>query len=342
MDGDPLTLRGGHVTAASHEVHGSVRRRLPVLVGVPRAALGLHGFRIQARGRFLRAMRPRERSGHPLRGAYASTMQCLRRALLLAVIAIPAGVGTAEAAIWYVAPGGSGSACDQLSPCGSLDIAYDRASPGDRVQVAAGTYGPQVVTGDKGSAIPVVIEPSPRATVQVAGPLGVDADHVTIRGMWASERYGVSNGRPEDPIVGVRLESVLGPTGYFQNVRDFTLTGRRAGGQRRCEGHNHWGHGPVVATCRSRECIYTTIHRRRPTSIWSASLTPTSRALWFETAILTVAATLAEVVPVDVEVEAAVLRPRPLRLGEFGAFKSIRDRRNRREEEATRRRGRHA
>jgi len=49
---------------------------------------------------------------------------------------------------------------------------------------------------------------------------------------------------------------------------------------------------------------------------------------------------VAEVVPNSVEVETAVLPPRPLPLAAFRAVKSIQDRRIRREEQATRCRGR--
>ena len=51
------------------------------------------------------------------------------------------------AASLFVAPGGDDSgACSQSAPCASLNGAYQRASAGDTVQVAAGTYSNQVIT----------------------------------------------------------------------------------------------------------------------------------------------------------------------------------------------------
>ena len=152
------------------------------------------------------------------------------RTAVLAVAAVLMGTGTAEAATVYVAVGGSGSTCSSTAPCGTFDAAYDRAAPGDRVEVAAGSYGTQSITGDKGSSTPVVIEPAAGATAQVNGDLDVRADYVTVRNIPASGGYDVDNSEPANPIVGVRLENVRGPMGYFQNVRDFTLKGGDLGG----------------------------------------------------------------------------------------------------------------
>ena len=52
------------------------------------------------------------------------------------------------AANLFVAPGGNDSGtCAQSAPCASLNGAYQRASAGDTVQVAAGTFGNQVIAG---------------------------------------------------------------------------------------------------------------------------------------------------------------------------------------------------
>jgi hypothetical protein len=159
------------------------------------------------------------------------TLSGLAVVAALTVAALTTGGRTAEGTTWHVAPGGSGGACSRPAPCGSFDVAYDRASPGDRVRLAAGSYGPQAITGDKRSTAPVVIEPAPDASVQVDGVLDVNADHVTVRRVGASDGYVVSNDEPANPIVGVRLQGVRGPTAYFQNVRDFTLKGGDLGGR---------------------------------------------------------------------------------------------------------------
>src|SRR3954468_7949777 len=79
-----------------------------------------------------------------------------------ALLALPAAANAAGSATLYVAPNGSDSnACTQSAPCASLDGGYQKANPGDHVQVAGGTYGNQRLyfDADKTSTTDVVIEP---------------------------------------------------------------------------------------------------------------------------------------------------------------------------------------
>lgn len=62
-------------------------------------------------------------------------------AVSLVVTASP----VSAASTWYVAPGGSGTACTSSNPCGSFEAALGKASPGDTVRVRSGSYGLQEI-----------------------------------------------------------------------------------------------------------------------------------------------------------------------------------------------------
>jgi len=112
-------------------------------------------------------------------------------AVALAAIAFVVGAASAPAARapgLFVAPNGSGSACTRARPCGSFERAYLTARPGQIVQVAGGTYGPQSIPIDdsKTSSADVVFRPAPRARVTVGCPsdgiscIDILGNHVTI------------------------------------------------------------------------------------------------------------------------------------------------------------------
>lgn len=103
---------------------------------------------------------------------------------------------------WLVAAGGTGDCAS--APCGSLAAAYHRASPGDRIELAAGAYPDQVLprrtpeatgagdpTGPDGEAPGdergvgvgnIVVLPAPGADVEL-GAVDVHAPGVTISGV---------------------------------------------------------------------------------------------------------------------------------------------------------------
>jgi hypothetical protein len=85
-----------------------------------------------------------------------------------------------------VAPGGSDTnPCTPAAPCATFDHAYHRAAPGQTIQVAAGTYGPQTITPDatkSGASTDVVF--SPTGTVSVA-KLAIGGSHLDFQNMSA-------------------------------------------------------------------------------------------------------------------------------------------------------------
>jgi hypothetical protein len=139
----------------------------------------------------------------------------------------------AAAATLYVATDGSDDdACTRAEPCRSFDRAYDRAAPGDRVEVAGGTYrGSEDITGDKSSIVPVVIAAAAGASVTVTGGVDVVADYVTVRRMRANG-FGVASRNPTNPIRGVRLEKVKGRIVFVQNTRNLVVTASEFGPNR--------------------------------------------------------------------------------------------------------------
>jgi chitodextrinase len=71
----------------------------------------------------------------------------------------------------FLAPGGSDSnPCTQAQPCQSFDRGYHKASPGQTVEVAAGSYGDQTINDDPskdGAAAEVLIRPGAGASVTI-------------------------------------------------------------------------------------------------------------------------------------------------------------------------------
>src|SRR4051812_22367419 len=111
-----------------------------------------------------------------------------RRMLGVVVAVITVGsvnVASASAADRYVSTTGSDSgSCTAAAPCKSLGRAYVVASPGQVVEVAAGTYGGQTIGYDasKTSEADVVIQAAP-GTRPVLGGLSVYGRHVTVSGL---------------------------------------------------------------------------------------------------------------------------------------------------------------
>ncbi|HEY1355695.1 MAG TPA: choice-of-anchor Q domain-containing protein [Solirubrobacterales bacterium] len=98
----------------------------------------------------------------------------------------PPPVGSAD--LFLSASGSDSASCSAAAPCKSLDRAYQVASPGDVVQLAAGSYGNQTIQRDAGltSSEDVVFRPASGASVTL-GSVTVYGSHVTLEGMNATD-----------------------------------------------------------------------------------------------------------------------------------------------------------
>ena len=101
-----------------------------------------------------------------------------------------------DASLYLSEAGSDSAACSAATPCKSLNRAYQVASPGDIVELAAGGYGSQTIQRNTGltSSDDVVFRPAPGASVTL-GTVTVTASHVTLEGMNATDL----NARVTDP-----------------------------------------------------------------------------------------------------------------------------------------------
>ena len=96
----------------------------------------------------------------------------------------PAGATAPSSGSLAVAPAGSDTnPCTPSAPCATFDRAYHVASPGETVQVAAGSYGPQSITPDATKTGADVVFTA-AGTVTVA-KLAIGGSHLTFQNMSA-------------------------------------------------------------------------------------------------------------------------------------------------------------
>src|SRR5688572_1234655 len=103
----------------------------------------------------------------------------------------------AEAAEWFVAPGGSGTG-SRTAPFGRIQDAIAVAQPGDTVTLRAGTYRESIRTVRHGSAkLPIRVRATgERGSVLVTVPgrvLTVDHAYFTVEGLVIDGQYGLSD-----------------------------------------------------------------------------------------------------------------------------------------------------
>ncbi len=114
----------------------------------------------------------------------------------------------------YLSPSGSDSAaCTAAAPCRSFNRAYLVASPGQTVEVAAGSYGSQTINSDaaKTSAADVVFAPAAGAAVTL-GALNVSAKHFEVRDITLSE-WNLSPGTDDVTLRNLNVRGGIFITG---------------------------------------------------------------------------------------------------------------------------------
>lgn len=87
-----------------------------------------------------------------------------------------------QAATWYVSPtGNNGNSCSApTTPCQTIDGAYQKATGGDTIQMAAGSYAQQTVNS-KAPASDIVVQPATGASVRLNGLTINGATRLEIR-----------------------------------------------------------------------------------------------------------------------------------------------------------------
>jgi hypothetical protein len=134
------------------------------------------------------------------------------------------GSSEEEPATLFVSTAGDDTgACTPAAPCASFNRAYRVAQPGDVIEVAAGTYGPQQIFSAPGheEGPDVLIRPAKNADVVLSeltfGDADADAgngpDHLAVRGMSL-----VTNA--EEPGAGNQRGIFIGPQSTYITLED--------------------------------------------------------------------------------------------------------------------------
>lgn len=141
----------------------------------------------------------------------------------------PPPPASGSANVWVDTNGGScarqasAGAYVDASACGSFDAAFDRASPGDAVNIAGGTYPGQALSGDKGSSSPVVVRVAPGQSVVVNGDLDITGDYVQVFGPITVNRIDIDDGNQSNPILGVLVSGLKAKSSFIENAHDLTI-----------------------------------------------------------------------------------------------------------------------
>jgi len=136
------------------------------------------------------------------------------------------------AQVFLAVNGNDSNACTQAQPCKSFQRGYEKAQPGETVEVAAGNYPAQQMRPDASKTSPndVVIRPAPGATVKVAGlNLGISETpnsgpkHLTIRDIGDSRNpQGAFTAIGVDDVTWENLDAANFRTDWSSN---FTVRG---------------------------------------------------------------------------------------------------------------------
>jgi hypothetical protein len=140
----------------------------------------------------------------------------------------------------FLSPSGKDSnPCSEAQPCQSMGHAYEKASAGQSVQMLAGSYPSQTISGSsKAGSAHVRFAPAPGASVTLTGTIYVFASHVTIEGMSVKDvvtgNYDQSPGRPNP--TDVSLLNLTGRNFEIDSATDVTVEGGSWGPASACGG----------------------------------------------------------------------------------------------------------
>jgi hypothetical protein len=147
--------------------------------------------------------------------------------------------------------GKDSSPCTEAAPCLTMAHAYEKASPGELVQMLAGSYPSQTLQGSgKAGSAHVIFAPAPGASVRLTGTIYVFASHVTIEGIAVQDvvtgNYDQTPGRanPTD----VSLLDLTGRNFEIDSATDVTVEGGSWGPASACGGPYGGGNNSIRQT----------------------------------------------------------------------------------------------
>jgi hypothetical protein len=172
-----------------------------------------------------------------------SKLTIIALTVLMTIIGIYIVLSThAASTTLYISPTGSDSgSCTSSAPCASVSYAYGKALAGDTttIQVAAGTYGRQVVPSGNKS----VIIQNASGTTPVFGTVTVNASGITLKGINIQRNDDPSNATLEalgsnNTFDGVNVDSknarlkqgiyAAGAGNIFKNGSSFNISDEKA------------------------------------------------------------------------------------------------------------------
>jgi chitodextrinase len=165
--------------------------------------------------------------------------------------------GSGTGASFYVALGGSDSGpCTAAQPCATFNRAVTLASPGQVVQVAAGSYAAQSISAVKAGPAAVIVQPTTGATVSVAS-LDLSGAYVEVRSMTVTSGIGWS---VEPSARYATLRDIHSPRGWV--VGNYvTIVGGEIGPVDSCltgteDGLQIWQHSSVASSHVTIDGVY--------------------------------------------------------------------------------------
>ena len=127
-----------------------------------------------------------------------------------------AGAGTAPQAprLFLSASGSDAAPCTQSRPCRSLQRGYERARPGQEVELAAGSYPEQLIEADprkRGATRRVVFQPARGAAVSVERlALEPGAAHIEMRRLHFPDGWSAGSAEDGPPAVDIVMRDTSG------------------------------------------------------------------------------------------------------------------------------------
>ncbi len=149
----------------------------------------------------------------------------------------------------YISPTGNDSnPCTSAKPCLTMGHAYEKAAPGEAVQMEAGSYAGQTLNGSsKTSSTHVVFMPAAGASVRVTGTIFVLASHLTIEDIAVQDvtigNYDQTPGWPNP--TDVTLLDLTGRNFEIDSATHITVEGGSWGPASACGGPYGGGNNSI-------------------------------------------------------------------------------------------------